>query len=143
MQILINQQFGLSINMALLVIDFKNMKAQFSGAYNPLYLYRNNELLETKATRNPIGVYIKEKPFEQTQIELQKGDVLYMFSDGFPDQFGGEKEKKYSTKRFKQLLVDIHTQPMADQKEFLNKEILDWRGEVEQIDDVIILGIRI
>jgi len=131
------------MDIALLVIDFNKMQAQYSGAYNPLYLYRNGELLETKATRNPIGVYIKEKPFEQNLIELQKGDVMYLFSDGFPDQFGGEKEKKYSTKRFKELLLSIHTKPMNEQKQILNQEFTNWRGPVEQIDDVIILGIRI
>lgn len=130
------------MDIALLVIDPKNMKAQFSGAYNPLYLYRNGELIETKATRNPIGVYIKEKPFEQHVFDLEKGDTMYMFSDGFPDQFGGEKEKKYSSKRFKQLLLEIHTKPMAEQKEILNQEFENWRGDIEQIDDVIILGIR-
>ncbi len=131
------------MDMALLVLDLNNMKAQFSGAYNPLYLYRNGELHETKATRNPISVYIKEKPFEQNIINLQKGDTMYLFSDGFPDQFGGDKDKKYSTKRFKQLLLDIHTKPMSEQKQFLDEEMLKWRGDTEQIDDIIILGIRV
>lgn len=131
------------MDMALLVIDMKNMKAQFSGAYNPLYLYRNNELIETKATRNPIGVYIKEKDFEQITIDLQKGDTLYLFSDGFPDQFGGDKDKKYSTKRFKQFLLSIQNKTMTEQKGILNDEIENWRGETGQIDDIIILGIRI
>ncbi len=131
------------MDMGLLVLDLKNMKAQFSGAYNPLYLYRNGELLETKATRNPIAIYIKEKDFAQTDIELQKGDTLYVFSDGFPDQFGGDSGKKYSTKRFKAFLLSIQDKPMAEQRELLDKEILEWRGETEQIDDIIVLGIRI
>lgn len=131
------------MDIALLVLDFKNMKAQFSGAYNPLYLYRNGELLETKATRNPIGIYIKEKNFEQTEIELQKGDTLYLFSDGFPDQFGGDRGKKYSTKRFKEFLLNIQENTMEEQRELLNQEIEQWRGKTDQIDDIIVLGIRI
>jgi len=131
------------MDMALLVLDFKNMKAEFSGAYNPLYLYRNGELLEIKANRNPIAVYIKEQPFTKNNIELQKGDTLYMFSDGYPDQFGGEKEKKYSTKRFKQLLLGIQDKSMEEQKAILNKEIEEWRGCINQIDDIIVLGIRV
>jgi serine phosphatase RsbU (regulator of sigma subunit)/ligand-binding sensor domain-containing protein len=131
------------MDMGLLVIDFNKMKAQFSGAYNPLYVYRNNELIETKADRNPIAIYIKEKPFTQHYIDLQKGDTLYMFSDGFPDQFGGKKDKKYSTKRFKQLLLDNQDKTMAEQKKILNTEIEQWRGDIAQIDDIIVLGIRI
>lgn len=131
------------MDMGLLVIDFKNMKAQFSGAYNPLYLYRNGELIEYKATRNPIAVFIKEKPFIENDIDLQEGDTLYMFSDGFPDQFGGEKEKKYSTKRFKEYLGTIQNESMEKQREMLNNEIEDWMKDTHQIDDIIILGIRI
>lgn len=131
------------MDIALLVLDFDNMKAQFSGAYNPLYMYRNGELLETKATRNPIGIYIKEKNFEQNQIDLQKGDTLYLFSDGFPDQFGGDTGKKYSTKRFKEFLFGIQEKSMEEQRELLNQEIERWRGKIDQIDDIIILGIRI
>lgn len=132
------------MDMALLVIDYPNMKAQFSGAYNGLYLYRNNELIEYKADRNPIGVYIKEKnSFTQHHIDLLKGDTLYIFSDGYPDQFGGEKDKKYSAKRFKQLLLSIQDKSMAEQKDILDTEIEEWRGETSQIDDIIVLGIRI
>ncbi len=131
------------MDMALLVLDFNNMKAQFSGAYNPLYLYRNGELTEVKATRNPISVYIKEKPFKQNIIDLQKGDTMYLFSDGYPDQFGGDNDKKYSTKRFKQLLLNIHTKPMNEQKQILDDEIRNWCNKTDQIDDIIILGIRV
>jgi serine phosphatase RsbU (regulator of sigma subunit) len=132
------------MDMALLVIDYNNLKAQYSGAYNPLYLYRKNELTEFKADRNPIGIYIKEKEsFTQNLIDLQKGDTLYIFSDGFADQFGGEKEKKYSSKQFKKLLLSIQEKTMEEQKEILNAEIENWKGKLSQIDDIIILGIRI
>ncbi len=131
------------MDMGLMVIDFNNMKVQFSGAYNPLFLYRKGELMETKATRNPIAVHIKEKPFEQTVIDIQKGDTLYVFSDGFPDQFGGDKEKKYSTKRFKEYLGSIQKHPMETQKVMLDLEIEKWMENTSQVDDIIILGIKI
>ncbi len=117
---------------------------QYAGAYNPLYIYRNNELMEVKADRMPIGIYIKEKEsFTNNEIDLQKGDVFYIFSDGYQDQFGGEDGRKFKTKNFKQFLLEIHQKPMAEQREILDKRIDEWRGDWEQIDDIIILGIRV
>ncbi|MCK5171345.1 MAG: SpoIIE family protein phosphatase [Bacteroidales bacterium] len=132
------------MDIALCVINLEKMKMQYAGAYNPLYLFRNNELIETKADRMPIGIYIKEKEsFTNNEIELQKGDVFYIFSDGYQDQFGGEDGRKFKTKNFKQFLLDIHKKPMAEQREILDKRIDEWRGDWEQIDDIIILGIRV
>ncbi len=132
------------MDIALCVIDLEKMKMQYSGAYNPLYLYRNNELMETKADRMPIGIYVKEKEsFTNNEIELQKGDVFYIFSDGYQDQFGGEDGRKFKTKNYKQFLLEIHQKPMAEQREILDKRIDEWRGDWEQIDDIIILGIRV
>jgi serine phosphatase RsbU (regulator of sigma subunit)/ligand-binding sensor domain-containing protein len=131
------------MDLALVIIDKENMKIQYSGAYNPLYLYRNGELLETKADKNPIGIFIKElDSFTNHEIDLQKGDTFYTFSDGFVDQFGGEKGGKFKTKRFKELLLGIQKLPMKDQKEILNQTIDNWRGDIAQIDDIIIVGIR-
>jgi len=132
------------MDIALCIVDMENMKMQYAGAYNPLYLYRNNELLEVKADRMPIGIYIKEKEsFTNNEIDLQKGDTFYIFSDGYQDQFGGEDGQKFKTKNYKQLLLKIHQKPMAEQKEILNTRIDEWRGEWEQVDDIIILGVRI
>lgn len=132
------------MDIALCVIDIENMKMQYSGAYNPLYLFRNNELMEVKADRMPIGIYIKEKEsFTNNEIDLQKGDVFYIFSDGYQDQFGGEDGQKFKTKNYKQFLLEIHQKPMAEQREILDKRIDEWRGDWEQIDDIIILGIRV
>ena len=132
------------MDIALCVINLEKMKMQYAGAYNPLYLFRNNELIETKADRMPIGIYIKEKEsFTNNEIDLQKGDVFYIFSDGYQDQFGGEDGQKFKTKNFKQFLLDIHQKPMAEQREILDKRIDEWRGDWEQIDDIIILGIRV
>jgi serine phosphatase RsbU (regulator of sigma subunit) len=132
------------MDIALCIVDFDNLKMQYAGAYNPLYLYRNNELLETKADRMPIGIWVKEKEsFTDNDIDLQKGDVFYIFSDGFQDQFGGEDGRKFKTKNYKQLLLEIHQKPMAEQKEILNTTIDKWRGKWEQVDDIIIVGIRV
>jgi serine phosphatase RsbU (regulator of sigma subunit) len=109
-----------------------------------LYLFRNNEFIEVKADRMPIGIYIKEKDsFTNNEIDLQKGDVFYIFSDGFQDQFGGEDGQKFKTKNYKKLLLDIHQKPMAEQREILDTTVDAWRGDWEQVDDIIIMGIRV
>lgn len=132
------------MDIALCIVDLEKMKMQYAGAYNPLYLYRNNELMEVKADRMPIGIYIKEKDsFTNNEIDLQKGDVFYLFSDGFQDQFGGEDGSKFKTKNFKKLLLEIHQKPMAQQREILDKRIDEWRGKWEQVDDIIVMGVRV
>lgn len=132
------------MDIALSIIDLENMELQFAGAYNPLYLIRNGELIQTKANKMPIGIYFRgEKPFTNNTIKIKKGDILYMFSDGFVDQFGGEQGRKFMAKNFKNLLLSIHKNSMAEQKEILNKELIKWRGSIEQIDDIIVLGIKI
>lgn len=132
------------MDIALIAYDYKNKIVEFSGANNPLYLIRNGELFEYKADKMPIGLYDrKQDMFSRTEITVQKDDVLYIFSDGFADQFGGEKEKKYLYKRFKEFLLSIYSFPMTEQTVLLEKEILEWRGKIEQIDDHIVIGIRI
>jgi serine phosphatase RsbU (regulator of sigma subunit) len=92
----------------------------------------------------PIGIH-KEKtdPFSNNLIDIEPEDALYMFSDGYVDQFGGTKQKKFMTKNFKELLIRIHNKPMKEQKEILDKTIQDWMGSVEQIDDILVMGLRI
>ena len=131
------------MDIALVIIDYENMTMQYSGAYNPLYLIRKGELIETKADKNPIGIYIKEKDsFTKHEIDLQKGDTIYIFSDGYVDQFGGERMDKFKSKNFKQLLLDNQHLSMEDQKELLNVTIDNWRGKIDQIDDIIVIGVR-
>ena len=77
------------------------------------------------------------------EFDLQTGDCLYNSSDGYPDQFGGEDGRKFMSKKFKELLISIHRKPMAEQREILDKTFDDWRGTIEQIDDVIVIGVRI
>ncbi|MEE4196239.1 MAG: SpoIIE family protein phosphatase [Bacteroidales bacterium] len=132
------------MDLALCIVDPDKMKLQYAGAYNPLYLFRNEELIEVKADRMPIGIYIKEKEsFTNHEMDLQKGDVFYIFSDGFQDQFGGEDGSKFKTKNFKQLLLEIHHKPMTEQRKILDTKIDQWRGHWEQVDDIIIMGVRI
>lgn len=132
------------MDLALCIVDLEKMKLQYAGAYNPMYLYRNNELIEVKADRMPIGIFVKEKEsFTNNELDLQKGDVFYIFSDGYQDQFGGEDGQKFKTKNFKKLLLDIYEKPMAEQREILNTRIDEWRGKWEQVDDIIVLGVRV
>ena len=132
------------MDVSLYVIDHKSMKLKFSGAYNGLYIVRNEEMIQLKADRMPIGYYIKlDVDFSMKEIDLQKGDCIYNTSDGYPDQFGGPNGRKFMTKNFKQLLLDVHKKPMAEQREILDTRFDEWRGETDQIDDVIVIGVRV
>ena len=132
------------MDISLIAVNKKTKECHYAGAYRPLYLIRNNELKIYKANRQSIGGSVnKEAPFVGENIELQSGDVLYMFTDGVTDQFGGEKNKKYKTERLKQLLLNICDQHMEDQSKVINKEFEKWKGDNEQIDDVLIMGIKI
>ena len=132
------------MDIALCVFDFDKKQVEYAGAYNSLYIYRDGVLLETKANRMPIGVHDRDNiPFKNNIIDIETGDQIYMFSDGYIDQFGGPKGKKFMTKRFKKLLLEINHLSMDEQKERLWNNILDWRGSIEQVDDIIIIGIRI
>jgi len=136
------QQDGM--DLALCVIDNDLTKLQFAGAYNPLYLVRNGELLEYKPDKMPIGIYKEQaENFTNNIIDIQKGDCLYMFSDGYVDQFGGPKIKKFMAKNFKDLLISIAHEPMDKQKDILDKTIEEWKAHVEQVDDILVMGLRI
>jgi len=132
------------MDMALCVIDLENMKLDFAGANNPLYLIREGELIQYKADRMPIGIYIKDdRPFTNYLIDIQKGDIIYIFSDGYVDQFGGDKGKKFMPKNFKDLLLENHQKPLEYQKEILDQTIETWKGKSEQVDDILVIGVKI
>jgi serine phosphatase RsbU (regulator of sigma subunit)/ligand-binding sensor domain-containing protein len=132
------------MDMAFCIYDFKKMQIDYSGAYNAMYIIRNGELLETKADRMPIGVHSRDKKsFTNKLVDIQKGDRVYIFSDGYLDQFGGPKGKKFMSKRFKRLLLEIEEYSMEKQKEVLWQRFIEWRGDIEQIDDIIIIGIMV
>lgn len=143
------KQTGNSINetkdgmdIALCIIDTNTNELQFSGAYNSLYIYRENELIELKADKQPIGFYPKEKEFTNHKFQLQTNDILYSFSDGFSDQFN-QKNKKYTIGQFKKLLIDIAPKKLQNQEEILQNEFLAWKGTNSQLDDIVIVGIKI
>jgi serine phosphatase RsbU (regulator of sigma subunit) len=136
------------IDLALCVLDLKKMKMQFSGANNSLYLIRDvddvPELKEIKADRMPIGYYPgKDKSFTNQDIQLEIGDTFYIFSDGFIDQKGGPENKKFMTRKFKSLLLEIHELPMFEQNEILERTLLDWMGITPQMDDIMVIGVRV
>ena len=116
----------------------------YAGAHNSLYLIRDGELKEYSANSRPIGMsMMKEfKNFEQHDIEIEKGDVVYIFTDGFADQFGGEKYRKYYYQNFQNFLLSITDHPMEIQKDLLREEFFRWKGEHEQIDDVLVFGVK-
>ena len=123
----------------------KNMKLlEFSGAFNPLFIFQGGEFVEYKANRMPIGIYYGEKDkFTNYEINLKKGDTIYIFSDGLSDQFGGPKGVKYKKAKLKKLLAEIHYRPLSEQRSIIENEFEKWKGTYDQIDDVTILGIRI
>lgn len=131
------------MDMGLCVFDPQTKQLQFAGAYNSMYVIRKNELREVKADRMPIAIHHHGKePFTNHKLQMESGDVIYLFSDGFPDQFGGPDGKKYMYKRMKELLLEIHAEPMKKQKDKLMLELEEWKGELEQVDDVVIMGLR-
>ena len=151
------------MDISLCAIDFKTMTLQWAGANNPLWIVRNVELemlndeskneyskfntqnlklIEIKPDKQPIGKVENPQPFTTHTIELQKGDSIYLFTDGFADQFGGPKGKKFKYKPFKELLLSIQDKSMDEQKQIIEQTFINWKGELEQVDDVCVIGVR-
>jgi serine phosphatase RsbU (regulator of sigma subunit)/ligand-binding sensor domain-containing protein len=132
------------MDVALVVVDEMEKKLYYAGAYNPAYIYRGTELVEMKADRMPIGIYIKEKDsFTLNEYDYLPGDTFYIASDGYADQFGGPKKEKLKSKAMKEYLASIQDKPMEEQRELLNQHIEDWMGpDQEQIDDMVVIGVR-
>jgi serine phosphatase RsbU (regulator of sigma subunit) len=132
------------MDMSISVIDKKKKHLEFSGAHNNLYLIRNNELAEYKADRMPVGYYDDaDKRFSKYDIDILPGDMIYMFSDGYADQFGGPDNKKFKYSTLKELLLKIHKLPLKDQKNLLEREFILWRNGYTQVDDVLIMGMKL
>jgi ligand-binding sensor domain-containing protein/serine phosphatase RsbU (regulator of sigma subunit) len=128
------------MDIALCSID--GNKLQYAGAHNPLWIIRNNEIIETKANKQPIGKFIDPKPYVTHNIDLQVGDSFYIFTDGYVDQFGGPKGKKFKTRAFKELLLSIQNKRMDEQLKVIDDAFETWRGDLEQIDDVCVIGVK-
>ncbi len=133
------------MDMSLCVFHKEKLKVEYAGAFNSLYLVRNGELIETKADKQPIGTYYSkdDKPFTNHEIDLQKGDAIYLFSDGYADQFGGPLGKKFRYKQFRELLVGISHESPENQKQILNQTIEKWMGDKKQVDDILVIGIKV
>ncbi|MEA3460723.1 MAG: SpoIIE family protein phosphatase, partial [Bacteroidota bacterium] len=150
------------MDMAIAVINKEKRHLQFAGAYNPLYLIRDKEqltgkesgsdtavkrngslLFELKGDKQPIGIHWEETEFRNQVVELKENDSIYVFSDGYVDQYGGEHRKKFKTHKFKDLLLSVHSESMEKQRQIIDNTFEEWRGSNEQIDDVCVIGIRI
>jgi serine phosphatase RsbU (regulator of sigma subunit) len=143
----VNEDSKVKDGMDLFVccIDLTKMKLYASGAYNPMYIVREKELTEFKGDKLHLGnlEHTQDKSYTLHDFDLQKEDCIYLFTDGFPDQKGGEKSKKFYYPPFRKLLTEISTQKMEGQKELLSETFNNWKGDLNQIDDVCILGLRI
>jgi tetratricopeptide (TPR) repeat protein len=148
------------MDMVLIRIDKKTLEMEYAAANNSFYLVSNKQLavgnencklktencqlLEMPCDKMPVGVYHSEvKPFQTFKYQLQKGDIIYTYTDGYADQFGGEKGKKYTYKRLREKLVAISEKPLAEQKMSLENEFESWQGDNEQIDDVCLIGVKV
>ncbi len=133
------------MDITMVAFDFVTRKIQFSGANNSLYIFTGGELKEIKADKQSISGSTDDvkKPYTNHEVQLNKGDVVYLLTDGYADQFGGPRGKKFKYKQLEQILVDIHNKPMAEQRAVLDKRFEDWRGALEQVDDVTIIGVRV
>lgn len=133
------------MDVALCLLDLENLTLEFAGAFSPLFILRDGEVLKTKGDKHPIGNFVGAEDFEFTNHELQliQGDKLYIFSDGFVDQFGGAGGKKLKYNAFRNLLTENHQKTMLDQKTAINDFFETWRAGYEQIDDVCMIGVSI
>ena len=132
---------GMDMSVCVFEKDLSSVK--FAGANNGIYLIRDEELQSIKPTKNPIGIYTKEVPFQQQEIELRKGDQIYLYTDGYVDQFGGKHDRKFMTKYLKAELLKLTNEPMSSQKASLTKTFQDWRGDLFQTDDCTLIGVQV
>jgi PAS domain S-box-containing protein len=132
------------MDIALVEIDLDTKKIKFSGAFRPLVLIRDGKIIEYKASKYPIGLYGGvEKKFELHEFDLQTNDTLYMFSDGYADQFGGERSKKFNRKNFYEMLLSIQDMNMGEQGSFLEYAHNNWKQDEPQTDDLLVIGLKI
>jgi serine phosphatase RsbU (regulator of sigma subunit) len=130
------------MDISLLVIDRNSKELKWAGANNPLWYIQNGELKELKADKQPIGNYIEAKPFSTKCLALEEKMELFLFTDGYADQFGGPLGKKFKYKQLSNLLLQHSAFPVEEQKNILAKTISDWKGALEQVDDILVIGIR-
>ncbi len=133
------------MDIALCCINTDTLELQYAGAYNPIWIISSGEFKEIKADKFPIGTFIGEEinSFTNNTFQLTKGDSVYMYTDGYADQFGGPKGKKFKYKKFQELLLENHLKPMNNQRAILEQTITQWKGDLEQVDDILVIGIQV
>ena len=133
------------MDLALIAFNRKNFTLEFAGAYNPLYVVRKGEVSVYKGDRFPIGMTSmdEKKNFTNHFIDIHPGDMLYMCTDGYADQFGSPDVKKFKSGNVKKLLSEIWHLPVPEQKIRLEKEIAAWKGDLEQVDDILFIGTKV
>lgn len=133
------------MDISLCALNTKTNELMWAGANNPIWIVRSGaeEMEEIKADKQPIGKFELAKPFTTHRIQLNSGDTIYTFSDGYPDQFGGENGKKYKSGKFKRTLLEMSHKGIHDQRQLLDHEFETWRGDIEQIDDVCVIGVKV
>ncbi len=133
------------MDIALCSLDRNKMLLEFAGANNPVWIFRGNELIEIKGDKFPIGSFLDKtfQNFKNTEMEVYEGDIIYIFTDGYADQFGGDKGKKFKYKNLKKIVLENKNKTMLEQKEIISKELKEWKGNIEQVDDILIIGIKI
>lgn len=137
---------GMDIALIMLPAKENHKKLIFSGAHNPFWLFRGDDIIEIKGDKQPVGYLSEMKPFTNHEVELEKEDLVYIFSDGYADQFGGPEVdrggKKFKRKTFKNLVKEIREKPLTDQKIIIQSKLEAWQGSLEQTDDIVVLGFR-
>ncbi|MEW6468215.1 MAG: tetratricopeptide repeat protein, partial [Bacteroidota bacterium] len=132
-----------SMDIAICSFDKEKNSLEYAGAYRPLFYFKQSQFHETKSDKKAIGDFDEYTSYTNHKLELQRGDSIYIFSDGYTDQFGGEKGKKFKNKQFEDKLLAIQSKSMSEQKKILEETFLSWKGSLEQIDDILIIGVRI
>lgn len=130
------------MDMTMCIIDKRRKQLKYAGAYNPAYILRDDSIIQLKGDRKSVGNDFDLNPFTPFSMKIREDDVIYLFSDGYTDQFGGKTEKKFKFRRFRLLMLSIHKLPLNLQKQKLLEAFTDWKGEAEQVDDVLVIGFK-
>jgi serine phosphatase RsbU (regulator of sigma subunit) len=130
------------MDIGFCVVDRRKRKIQYSGAFLPLYIIRDNRLIELKGDKYPLGMTLEGAYYTSNEMDLMKDDMMYLFTDGYVDQFGGSEDKKFMYRRFRYLLMTIYRFPVDDQKSILEENIKTWMGSTPQIDDILVMGFK-